>query len=111
MIPSSYSAIYTALMRAQGISTWSCGDKLPTIVSLDMDLYEKVYKLVNSREDLRGKFLPRLGELHTVFAQIRAIGSFIANSGLEDAWLEAEWFDSELVVNQVLECKHMKRAV
>ena len=95
MIPSSYSAIYTALMRAQGISTWSCGDKLSTIVSLDMDLYEKVYKLVNSREDLGGKLFPRLGELHTVFDQIRAIGSFIANSGLEDAWLEAEWFDSQ----------------
>ena len=87
------------------------GKKLPAIISLDLDLYEKVYKLVNSREDLRGKFVLRLGELHTVFAHIRSLGSFIAHLGFEDAWLEAEWFDSDSVVNQVLECKHMKRAV
>ena len=35
----------------------------------------------------------------------------IVSSGLEDAWLESEWFDSDCVVRQVLECKHMKRAV
>ena len=108
---SCYNAIYTALIRAQGINTWSCGSNGPTIVSLDLDLYEKVYKLVNSRDDMRGRFIPRLGELHAVFAHVRAIGQFISNSGLEDAWVEAEWFDSDAVVRQVIECKHMKRAV
>ena len=98
---SSYSAIYTALKKAQGINAWARGDS-PTIVSLDLDLYEKVYKLVNSRDDLRGKFIPRLGELHAVFAHVRAIGHFIAHSGLEDAWIEAEWFDSDAVVRQVI---------
>ena len=60
---------------------------------------------------MRGRFIPRLGELHAVFAHVRAIGQFISNSGLEDAWVEAEWFDSDAVVRQVIECKHMKRAV
>ena len=108
---SCYNAIYTALIRAQGINTWSCGSNGPTIVSLDLDLYEKVYKLVNSRDDVRGRFIQRLSELHAVFAHMRAIGQFISNSGLEDAWVEAEWFDSDAVVRQVIECKHMKRAV
>ena len=98
---SSYSAIYTALKKAQGINAWARGDS-PTIVSLDLNLYEKVYKLINSRDDLRGKFIPRLGELHAVFAHVRAIGHFIAHSGLEDAWIEAEWFDSDAVVRQVI---------
>ena len=90
---SSYSAIYTALKGAQGINVWSCGPDSPTIVSMDLDLYEKVYKLVNSRDDMRGSYVVRLGELHTVFADIRAIGHYISNTGLEDAWLEAKWFD------------------
>ena len=42
---------------------------------------------------------------------MRAIGNFIASSGMEDAWVEAEWFDSYCVVQQVIDCKHMKRAV
>ena len=29
---------------------------------------------------------------------------------MEDAWLEAEWFDSDSVIRQVLECKHMEKA-
>ena len=87
---SCYNAIYTALIRTQGINTWSCGSNGPTIVSLDLDLYEKVYKLVNSRDDMRGRFIPRLGELHAEFAHVRAIGQFISNSGLEDAWVETE---------------------
>ena len=42
---------------------------------------------------------------------MHAIGHYISNTGLEDAWLEAKWFDSDVVVRQVLEGKHMKRAV
>ena len=42
---------------------------------------------------------------------MRAIGNFIVSSGMEDAWVEAEWFDSYCVVQQVIDCKHMKRAV
>ena len=34
----------------------------------------------------------RLGELHTEFAMIRAIGSYISGSGIDMAWLKAGWF-------------------
>ena len=76
-----------------------------------MDLYEKCYQLVNSCPHLRNQFILRLGDLHAVFAHLRAIGNFIASSGMEDAWVEVEWFDSYCVVQQVIDCKHMKRAV
>ena len=82
-----------------------------TILLLDMDLYEKVFKLVNSRDGLRGKFILRVGELHVVFAHLRGIGKFILESGSDEAWLQAGWFDSISAVKQIIDCKHMKRAV
>ena len=110
MIPgpaSDYSSIYTALMKAQGISVWTCGAGSKSVISLDLDLYEKSYLLVHSRSDMRNKYILCLGELHAVFAHIRAIGNLINSSGIEDAWLEAAWYDSECVIRQIL----VKRAI
>ena len=108
---SDYSSIYTALMKAQGISVWTCGAGSKSVISLDLDLYEKSYLLVHSRSDMRNKYILCLGELHAVFAHIRAIGNLINSSGIEDACLEAAWYDSECVIRQILDCKHMKRAI
>ena len=99
---SSYSAIYTALMRAQNITTWACGGSSKIVISLDLDLYEKAYLLVYSNSDLRSRFILCLGELHIVFAHIRAIGAYVSNSGLETAWMHANWFDSPCLLRQVL---------
>ena len=96
---SDYSAIFTRLLRANGVATWSCGTSSETVVSLDLDLYEKCYMLVHSRDDLRNKYILCLGELHIVFTHIRAIGRFIEQSGMSDAWLEAE------MVRQRLHCQ------
>ena len=82
-----------------------------TIIVLDLDLYARAYKLVNSRSDLRDRYVLCLGELHIVFAEIRAIGTFINSSGIDDAWMAAEWFNSESLLRQVRECSNMKRAL
>ena len=137
---SSISAVYTALDTAHRVgkiassspvsssldeetdTTVDQGDLLmrslepptptwKTIIVLDLDLYAKAYKLVNSRNDLRNQYVLCLGELHIVFAQIRAIGTFIDSSGIDDAWMAAEWFDSESLLRQVKECSNMKRAL
>ena len=108
---SSYSAIYTALMKAQGITIWTCSSKASTIVSLDLDLFEKAYQLVNIDDTLRGQFVLCLGELHIVFAHIRAIGSFLNSSGIGEAWMAAGWYDSGCLIREVLECGNMKRAL
>ena len=108
---SDYGSIYTALMQAQGISVWTCGAGSKNDISLDLDFYEKCYLLVHSRRDMRDKYILCLGELHTVFAHIRAIGNLINSSGIEDAWLEAAWYDSECIIRHILDCKHMKRAI
>ena len=82
-----------------------------TIVVLDLDLYAKAYKLVYSRADLRKRYVLCLGELHIVFASIRAIGTFIDSSGIDDAWMGTKWFNSESLLRQVKECSNMKRAL
>ena len=59
---SNYGAIYTGLVLAQNISLWVSGDGTKTIVSLDLDLYEKASLLIRSRTDLAEIFIVRLGE-------------------------------------------------
>ena len=55
--------------------------------------------------------MPRVGELHIVFAHIRRIGSYVSNFGLDTAWMHVNWLDSPCLLRQVLECLNMKRAV
>ena len=98
-------------MQTQGISIWICGAGFKSVISLDLDLYEKCDLLVHSRKDMRDEYILCLGELHAVVAHIRAIGNLINSSGIEDAWLEAAWYDSECIIIQILDCKHMKRAI
>ena len=66
------------------------GEEYVTVITFDMALYEKAVQLVDGRADLKGKVLPSLGELHVVMAALRALGSSIEKSGIDDAWIEAE---------------------
>ena len=81
------------------------------VVSLDLDLYEKAYLLVNSNSELRRHFILCLGELQIVFANTRGIRSYVSNSWLDTAWMHANWFDSPCLLRQVLKCLNFKRAV
>ena len=98
-------AVDTLLRPINAPSPWK------TIIVLDLDLHEKAYLIVHSRKDLRDRYLLCLGELHIISAEIRAIGNFINSSGLDDAWMGANWFDSECLLWQVKQCPNMKRAI
>ena len=78
-----YNAIYTGFKLAQTATTYVCDQK--TIITLDLDLYERTLKLRNSSPELMGNFILRLGELHIVFAQCCAIGRYLENTGIDDA--------------------------
>ena len=54
--------------------------------------------------------VPRLGELHTVMAALRALGTSIENSGIDDAWIESDVYGSS-TVRQILQCSHYKRSL
>ena len=79
----SYSVIYIALIRAHNTPTWYCRDTTKTLISLDLDLYEKCYLLARTNNALKDKFILCLGELVAVFAHVRAIVALINGSGLE----------------------------
>ena len=52
---------------------------------------------VNDRADLRSMFVLCLGELHIVFAYLRAIGTFVQSSGIDLAWIKSKWFGENTV--------------
>ena len=79
------------------------GDTHPTIITFDLALYEKVAQLLDSRPDLKSKVVPRLGQLHVVMAALREIGVSMENSGIDDAWMEADVYGSA-TARQILKC-------
>lgn len=107
--PTQWPGLYTALMRAQHISVTVVGPDLPTVITLDLQLYEKTQKLM-SRPDMKEKFALHIGELHTVFFVLKALGHHIEGSGIGQAWTEAGMY-SPTTVRQVMEGKHLHRAI
>ena len=51
-----------------------------------------------------------MGELHIVFAHVRAIGRFLENTGIDDLWLRSDLIGPN-IIRQVLTCSHVKRSV
>jgi len=63
------------------------GTNKKIVITLDMTLYEPAKQLEMTRNDCKGKWVLRLGEMHIV---MRTAGNAIEDSGLEDAWSEAD---------------------
>jgi hypothetical protein len=66
--------------------------------------------LLDARPDLKRTVVPRLGELHVVMAALRALGASMENSGIDDAWMEADVYGSA-TTRQILKCTHYKRSL
>ena len=75
-------AVYTGRIRAEALTKATLSLQRKTVISLDIDLYDRASLLVRCRPDLRARYVLRFGELHIVFAYVRAIGSFIERSGI-----------------------------
>ena len=104
-----WQTLLTVLKLAQGINTKVVGPDRKTVVSLDMGLYKPAKQLQMARDDLEHVIL-RPGELHIVMAQLRCIGAYIENSGLDFSLVEAGLY-GPLAVRQIIEGKHVKRGV
>ena len=72
-----------------------------------MGLYQPAKKLRMTRQDL-GYIILRPGELRIVMAQLRTIGAFIENSGLDMCWVESDLYGPS-TVEQILGGNHVKR--
>ncbi|KAK5923956.1 hypothetical protein CgunFtcFv8_000881 [Champsocephalus gunnari] len=97
-------------MQANQLRKLAVGEDHPTVITFDMALYEKVVQLLDARPDLKQMVVPRLGELHVVMAALRALGASMENSGIDDAWMEADVY-GPATTRQILKCTHYKRAL
>ena len=102
-----WNTLLTILKQAQGINVKVVGANRKTVISLDMGLYLPAKKLQMARDDLKHIIL-RPGELHILMAQLRTIGAFIENSGIDMAWIESDLYGPN-TVKQILEGNHVKR--
>ena len=107
---NEYNTLIDVLQHAQQITTSVMGVNKKTVITFDMDLYIRVIKLQSLRPDLYSNYVFRVGEFHTVLCSLRAIGSYIENSGIDDAWVESDVY-GPTTCRQILEGKHMKRAL
>ena len=106
--PTDYSALYTALSLAQGISTYVVGPHSKTVITLDLDLYERALKLQSSGGNTNWAL--RLGELHACFASLHAIAKYIEGSGLDSISIECGIY-SPSTIRQIFTGKWFKRGV
>ena len=104
-----WQTLLTVLMQAQGISAKVVGADRKTVISLDMGLYKPAKQLQMHRNDMDHLIL-RPGELHIVMAQLRCIGSYIENSGIDFCWTEADLY-GPMTVKQILDGKHVRRGI
>ena len=61
----------------------------PMVISCDMALNKKVVRILDSRPGLKA-VIPRLEKLHTSMAAIRALGSSVECSGINNTWRAAD---------------------
>ena len=109
-VAHEWSTMLTVMLQASQLKSLVVGQDHPTVITFDMALYEKAVQLVDARPNLKSKIVPRLGELHAVMAALRALGTSIENSGIDDAWIEADVY-GPATTRQILKCSHYKRAL
>ena len=85
------------------------GEDKPTVITLDLQLYKKAQKLM-LKEDMTGKFVLWIGELHTIFSALKAIERYIEYSCIDQLCVEAGMY-SPTTVRQISEGKHLYRAM
>lgn len=105
-----YSTLFTVLTQAQNINTFVVGQNRKTVITLDLGLYKPAKKLEMVKESLHDKFILRAGELHIVMAMLRSIGSYVENSGIDMAWVEAGMY-GETTSKQIIDGGHVKRGI
>ena len=84
-VAHEWSKMLTVIVQASQLKSLVVGVEYPTVITFDMALNKKAVQLLDSRDDLKRTVLPRLGELHTVMAALRALGTSIENSAIDDA--------------------------
>ena len=107
-VAHDWPTLLTVIMKLNQSWYMAVGDSHPTIIKFDLAMYEIFVQLLDSRTDLKSKVDPRLGELHVSMAALRAICVSVENSGIDDAWMEADVYGSAST-RQIPKFNHYKR--
>ena len=105
-----YQTLLTVMKQAEEINRVVVGPNRKVVITLDMALYERAKKLEMLLQDCKEKWVLRIGEFHTVLCALRAIGSTVEGSGIDDAWVTADIY-GPVTTRKILEGKHMRRSV
>ena len=95
-------------MQPYAINVEIVDQQRKTVISLDMGIYIPAKKVQMARHDLNNTIL-RPGELHIVMAQLKTIGVYNENSGIDMAWIEADLYGPS-IVSQIGKGNHVKRS-
>ena len=79
------------------------------MITLDLDLYERAVK-IRATTGNKETWVLRLGELHIMFALLKALGKYIEGSGIDDIWIESGLY-GPAVMRQIFSGKHFKRGI
>ena len=109
-VAHEWPTMLTVMLQASQLKKLVVGQDHPTVITFDMALYYKAVQLLDARPNLKNEIVPRLGEQRTVMAALRALGTSIENSGIDDAWIEAAVCGPS-TTRQILKCSHYKRAL
>ena len=107
--PTGPQTLYTALCLAQKINVSVVRIHRRTVITPDLDLYERAVK-IRENTGHRNSLVLRMGELHIMFALLRSLGRYIEGSGLDDIWIEKGLY-GPAVIGQIFGGKHLKRGV
>ena len=107
--PTSPQTLYTTLCLAQKINVSVVGIHRRTVITLDLDLYERAVK-IRGNTGHRNSWVLRMLELHFMFALLRSLGRYIEGSGLDDIWIEKGLY-GPAVIRQIFGGKHLKCGV
>ena len=69
--PTNWGTFLSALLQCQQISCITAPG-MKTIVTLDMQLHIKAVQIVDTRPELKDKFILRIGELHELLPNVVA---------------------------------------
>ena len=106
--PTDYKTLYTALCLAQDISAYVVGPGHKTVITLDLDLYERALRLQSATENTN--WILRVGELHACFASLHAIAKYVEDSGLDTISIETGLY-SPATIRQIFTGKWFKRGI
>lgn len=107
-LPTEYGVLYTVLSLAQGISAVVIGPHHKTVITLELDLYERALKIQSSTTNSNWYLRP--GELHICIASLHAVGKYTEGSGLDSVSIETGIY-SPATSRQIFSGKSYKRGI